>query len=216
MLPAAGPIFPDSARNNVDFPAPLGLTSGSYIEQMIVQSGATGAGGSVWPVVVPAAYCIQYQNVGKAHITGAEIEGMYDAGAYFVGFAGSYIRGKNLENGQPLLKIVPHQFTTTVGARFLDRKLTVALRWQAVDSKQLDELPVGTSIVAPTWSYNLVNLYAGYQPHEDVLMFFGIDNLLSEFYARYLDQSIVSATTIQSYSPGITYKASMKVRFGMM
>ena len=83
----------------------------------------------------PSPFCFQYRNIPSARIEGWEFDTNYDAGSFFLGFAGSHVRGRNLITGVPLLKIPPDQYATTVGARFLDRKLTVAVRWLAVNAK---------------------------------------------------------------------------------
>src|SRR5919108_3412938 len=76
--------------------------------------------------------------------------------------------------------IPPDQITTTLGARFLDRRLTVSVRWQAVAGKNSNDIPPGPEAPAgatqgppwayfPTASFNLVNLYLGYQINPDAL-----------------------------------------------
>jgi hemoglobin/transferrin/lactoferrin receptor protein len=119
----------------------------------------------------------------------------------------------------PLAKVSPDQLTTTVGARFLDRKLTVAVRWQAVAAKPLSDIPVsnGQPVFPPTAAYNLVNLYAGYAFNPDVMAGFSIENVLNQEYARYLSaipNPTGSGSPIALPSPGITFKGSLTVRFG--
>jgi hemoglobin/transferrin/lactoferrin receptor protein len=163
--------------------------------------------------------CVQYQNVPSARIRGVELESNYDAGTWFLGMAGSLQEGDNLTKNQPLLKIYPAQLATTVGARFWDRKVTAAVRWLAVASKDADDIPPGTATALPTGGFNLVNLYLDYRPNEDTILAFGIDNLFNEFYTRYLDVRTLSvgpppALQIPTPGPGITFKGSLKVRFG--
>ena len=44
---------------------------------------------------------------------------------------------------------------------------------------------------------------------------FGIDNLFNEYYVKYLDlRTQGSNNLVPSPSPGITFKGSLKVRFG--
>ena len=54
--------------------------------------------------------------------------------------------------GQPAHYVRTDQLTTTVGARFLDRKLTVAVHWQAVAAKPLSEILIsnGEPMLPPT------------------------------------------------------------------
>jgi hemoglobin/transferrin/lactoferrin receptor protein len=164
--------------------------------------------------------CIQYQNVTQARLEGYEIESNYDAGLWFAGFNFSHVRGKNVLTGVPLSKIPPDMATTTLGARFFDRKLTLAVRWQAVSEKPLADIPFssGIPIFPPTGSYNLVNLYAGYDVNPDLQYSLAVENVLDEQYSRYLssfpDPRGGSRPPIAMPSPGLTVKGAIKVRFG--
>jgi hypothetical protein len=115
-------------------------------------------------------FCEQYQNIPTAWIEGIELETNYDAGFWFAGVAGSHLRGRDVSNNLPLGTIPPDQVTTTLGARFLDRRLTVSVRWQAVAAKNPDDIPPGPEAPAgatqgppyayyPTAAFNLINLY---------------------------------------------------------
>jgi hemoglobin/transferrin/lactoferrin receptor protein len=111
---------------------------------------------------------------------------------------------------------------TTLGARFLDRKLTLAVRWQWVDAKPLSQIPFSdgtppTPVFPATESYNVVNLYAGYQPNPGVLASLSIENLFNEQYARYMTaypSPTGTGTPIAFPQPGLTVKGSLKVQFG--
>jgi hemoglobin/transferrin/lactoferrin receptor protein len=167
----------------------------------------------------PSPFCLQYRNIPSARIEGWEFDTNYDAGTFFLGFAGSHVRGRNLITGVPLLKIPPDQYATTVGARFFDRKLTVAVRWLAVNAKLAQDIPNSTAIsgnpdLPPTSSYNLVNLYAGYQPTPDVTWALSVDNLLNVQYAPYLNAYASGNGVLPFPSPGITVKGSLAVRLG--
>jgi hemoglobin/transferrin/lactoferrin receptor protein len=159
-------------------------------------------------------FCQQYQNIPSARIRGAEIESHYDAGSWFLGVAANTQKGEDLTTNQPLLKIYPAQVATTVGARFWERKVTMAVRWLAVAAKEAKDIPVGAN-ANPTDAFNVVNLYLDYRPTEDVILAFGIDNLFDEYYVKYLDlRTQGSNGRVPSPSPGITFKGSLKVRFG--
>ena len=169
------------------------------------------------PPIAPG-FCEQYENVANARLQGAEFEMMYDAGLWYAGLAGSHVRGHNLETGQPLAKVAPDSLTTTIGARFLDRRLSVALRWQAVAAKRADDIPrdsTGDLVFPATESYNLINVYVGYQITPGALAAFSVENLLNEQYSKYMTaypnellQQIVAFP-----QPGITFKGSLKIRF---
>jgi hemoglobin/transferrin/lactoferrin receptor protein len=186
-----------------------------FIELAVVGFGQPGVGGRT--CLSPAFFCVQYQNVPSARIRGVEFEGMYDAGSWFLGLAGSKLDGDNLAAGVPLLKIPPAQIATTLGARFYDRKVTVAMRWLAVAAKNAEDIPPGSTggpSLPPTEAYNLVNLYIDYRPTEDVVAGFAIENVFNEQYARYLDVATQGSRVVASPGPGITFKGSVKIRFG--
>ncbi|MBN8958515.1 MAG: TonB-dependent hemoglobin/transferrin/lactoferrin family receptor [Rhizobiales bacterium] len=152
---------------------------------------------------------IQYRNVANARIEGVEGEATYDAGDWFAGVSGQHIRGRNVATDQPLLKIQPDQVAGTLGVRFLDRKLTMSVRYAHVWAKPASDIPDndgdGLPDIPATRAYNLVKLYIGYEPTPDILASFTVDNLLNEQYMRYLDYLP---------APGITYKGSLRIRFG--
>jgi hemoglobin/transferrin/lactoferrin receptor protein len=197
-------------RNDVD----------DFIELTAVPFGQT-SGGFTCPVA--RFGCQQYKNIPGARLEGAEFEMTYDAGSWFGGLAGSHVSGRNIATGAPLAKIAPDSVTGTLGARFLDRKLTVAVRWQWVDAKPLSEIPttvsagVATPVFPPTDAYNLINLYAGYDINPDVQTLFSVENLLNVDYARYLSafpNPSGSGAPIAMPSPGITFRGALKIRFG--
>jgi len=159
-----------------------------------------------------------------------EFETYYDAGSWFAGLAGTHgAWGRDVTNNLPLATIPPDQVTTTLGARFLDRKLTVAVRWQAVAAKNANDIPPGPEAAPgatqgppyayyPTSAYNLINLYVGYQINPDTLASLSVENLLNQQYSRYLDVSPspghgANSTPLPFYSPGVTIKGSLTVRF---
>lgn len=152
---------------------------------------------------------IQYRNVANARLEGFEGEATYDAGAWFAGLSGQHIRGRNVDNNQPLLKVQPDQVAGTLGVRMLEQKLTMSVRWAYVFAKPASDIPDsdgnGRPDIPATKAFNLVKLYIGYEPTPDILASFTVDNLLNEQYMRYLDYLP---------SPGITYKGSLRVRFG--
>ena len=184
-----------------------------FIEQTSVPSGGMGQNGVICTGPFPFG-CVQYQNVPSARIRGAEFESMYDAGTWFLGVAASTQKGEDLTKNRPLVKIYPAQALTTVGARFWDRKVTVAVRWLAVAAKEASDIPPGVTAL-PTDAFNVVNLYLDYRPNEDTILALGIDNLFNEYYVKYLDlRTQGSNNLVPSPSPGITFKGSLKVRFG--
>ncbi|WP_371344748.1 TonB-dependent hemoglobin/transferrin/lactoferrin family receptor [Ancylobacter sp. IITR112] len=149
----------------------------------------------------------QYQNVQEARLKGFEFEATYDARKWFLGLAGQISEGEvtsGIYAGQPLSSVQPDQVTTTLGFRFLDEKLTVAVRWTAVAAVTASDLPAN-SVFEPTDSFNLVSVYAGYQPNENMLWRLSVENLLDEQYTQY-ENFLPSA--------GLTVKGALTVRFG--
>ncbi|MBS0534009.1 MAG: TonB-dependent hemoglobin/transferrin/lactoferrin family receptor [Proteobacteria bacterium] len=157
----------------------------------------------------------QYQNIPSARIRGLEMEASYDAGGWFMGVNGTLQKGENTQTGVGLASIQPARLTTSGGVRLLDRKLTLSAQWSAVAAN--NDVPAG---YIPSTSYNLVNLYATYQPTKDVTVNLGIDNVFNEYYRPYAVPGSSTDGTTQndilwtSAGPGITYKAALKVHFG--
>lgn len=185
----------------------------NYIE--LVEFGAST--GTICPIPGRPTTCFpydwgvpgyaQYQNVQEARLKGFEFEGTYDARKWFVGLAGQISEGEvtsGIYAGQPLSSIQPDQVTATLGFRFLEEKLTVAVRWTAVAAVTASDLPAN-SVFEPTDSFNLVSVYAGYQPSENILWRLSVENLLNEQYTQY-ENFLPSA--------GLTVKGALTVRFG--
>jgi hemoglobin/transferrin/lactoferrin receptor protein len=154
---------------------------------------------------------VQYQNVANARIEGVELESTYDAGTWFAGLAGSWMKGVNMATGEHLSSVPGHKIVTTLGVRLLDQKVTAAVRWASVGAQS------GlSSTFVPATSYNLVNIFLGYQPTPDILASFTIDNLLDVYYLPYatLKSTDGTDTALAGSAPGRTYKASLRIRFG--
>ena len=148
--------------------------------------------------------CYQYQNVANARLEGFELESMYDTGMWFAGVNVTVSQGKDTETDEPLVSVMPNNVATTIGARFFDKKLTLALRWQWVAAKTEEDLPSNTAVL-PSPSFNLVNVYMGYEANEWTTASFSVENLLNEQYTQY-QQFIPSA--------GLTFKAGLRVKLG--
>ncbi len=161
----------------------------------------------------------QYQNIQKAHIQGFEAETMYDAGAWFTGMSGSIIRGYNDVTNVGLASIPGDKITTTGGVRSADRKATIGATVVVVK----ENMNVPTTY-RPSTAYELVNLFFNYQPVEDVVLGFGVDNLLNRYYRPYAipttQGSDPGATQNDvlwtSPPPGLVLKGSLRVHFAHM
>jgi hemoglobin/transferrin/lactoferrin receptor protein len=167
--------------------------------QEVFSPTSTGAPPSACPPT-PFGYsdCYQYVNIGKARIQGVEMEFNYDAGRWFAGVSGQIIRGKNLDDGQPVATIPPDQVSFLLGARSADRKWTAAMRWTPLAAKPLSQIPLeaGDSGLVPVFdpapAYSLVNVYLGYQPVPNVVAAVSVENLLKMDYTKYMCCSTAS------------------------
>ncbi|MEY9417309.1 hemoglobin/transferrin/lactoferrin receptor protein [Bradyrhizobium japonicum] len=157
---------------------------------------------------------LQYQNVASARIQGVEAEAMYDANTWFFGLSGSYQNGKNLQTGFGLYSVPPQKVTTTAGVRLLDRTLILSVMWTSVIANT-DIPPTYT----PATSYDLVNLYAQYQPRPDLTLNFSVENLLNQYYRPYAIPVGSTGDTQNdvkwaSAGPGLVVKGGLKYHFG--
>jgi hemoglobin/transferrin/lactoferrin receptor protein len=157
----------------------------------------------------------QYQNIANARIQGFEAETMYDAGNWFVGVAGHYIQGKNVQTNIGLATITPRKVVTTGGVRLLDRTLILSAQWASYGAN--NDVPTG---YVPSTGYELVNLYMTYAATKDIVFSASIDNLLNQYYRPYaIPGSSTDGTTQNdvlwtSAGAGRVYKAGLKIHFG--
>jgi hemoglobin/transferrin/lactoferrin receptor protein len=157
---------------------------------------------------------LQYQNVASARIQGFEAETMYDAGLWYVGLAGSYQNGKNLQTGFGLYSVPPQKITTTAGIRLLDRTLILSMMWTSAMANT--DIP---RTYTPATSYDLVNLYLQYQPTRDLTFNLSVENLLNQYYRPYAIPIGSSGDTQNdvkwaSAGAGIVFKGGLRYHFG--
>lgn len=157
----------------------------------------------------------QYQNIANARIQGFEAETMYDAGDWFIGVAGHYIQGKNVQTNIGLATITPRKVVKAGGVRLLDRTLILSAQWASYGANK--DVPTG---YVPSTGYELVNLYMTYAATKDIVFSASIDNLLNQYYRPYaIPGSSTDGTTQNdvlwtSAGAGRVYKAGMKIHFG--
>ncbi|MBR1133396.1 TonB-dependent hemoglobin/transferrin/lactoferrin family receptor [Bradyrhizobium iriomotense] len=171
------------------------------------------------PVPVPPfgsfSQYYQYQNIAQARIEGFEAETMYDAGDWFIGVAGHYIKGKNVQTNIGLATITPTKVVTTGGVRLLDRTLILSAQWASYGPN--NDVPAN---YIPSTGYDLINLYLTYNATRDIVFTASIDNLLNQYYRPYAIPGSSTDGTSQndvlwtSPGPGRVYKAGMKIHFG--
>lgn len=135
-----------------------------------------------------------YANLPSARIRGVEVEGKYDAGRWFADASAALLDSVNNDTGDPLLSVLPFQAYASIGARFLDDRLTIApnVRFFSASSD-------GTSYAG----YQLLGLNVSYQPNENTTASLVLDNILNEQYTPLLSNN---------YGAGFTAKASLKVK----
>jgi hemoglobin/transferrin/lactoferrin receptor protein len=142
--------------------------------------------------------CYGYVNVAKARIKGVEFEGTYDAGGWFLGASTTVLDGKDVDTDEDLYSVLPAQVMVTAGARFFDRKLTIAPNWRYVKPGDDDD--------DATDPYNLFGIAVAYRPNERTTATLVVDNLFDEQYTPYL-QNLPGA--------GITVKGALEVKLGV-
>ncbi|TWB49780.1 TonB-dependent hemoglobin/transferrin/lactoferrin family receptor [Bradyrhizobium sacchari] len=157
---------------------------------------------------------LQYQNVASARIQGFEAEAMYDANTWFFGLSGTYQNGKNLQTGFGLYSVPPQKVTTTAGVRLLDRTLILSVMWTSAIANY--DIPPSYT---PATSYDLVNLYAQYQPRPDLTLNFSVENLLNQYYRPYAIPVGSTGDTQNdvkwaSAGAGLVVKGGLKYHFG--
>ncbi len=140
---------------------------------------------------------MQYQNIAKARLQGAEIEAAYDWGRGFVTVAGTIIEGENETTGDPLNSVTPNRLSTTLGFRLLDDKLTLGTRLTFVDDSE-------KNVTNPTKGYGLVDLFASYRYDENISGDITIQNVFDRQYIQYQNSQA---------SPGLTAKFGLTVKF---
>lgn len=171
----------------------------------------TGPPGSPTITVLPF---LQYQNIAQARIQGFEAETMYDANSWFVGVAGTYQDGKNVQTGVGLYSIPPHKVTTTAGVRLFENRLILSALWTSAFANK----SIPTTYLAGT-SYDLVNLYLAFKPTQDLTLNLSVENILDQYYRPYAIPVGSTGDTQNdvkwaSAGAGIVFKGGLRYHFG--
>jgi hemoglobin/transferrin/lactoferrin receptor protein len=157
---------------------------------------------------------LQYQNIAQARIQGFEAETMYDAITWFVGVAGSFQTGKNVQTGFGLYSIPPQKVTTTAGVRLFENKLILSVMWTAATANT--DIP---ATYLPATSFDLVNLYLAYRPTQDLTLNLSVENVLNQYYRPYAIPVGSTGDTQNdvkwaSAGAGIVFKGGLRYHFG--
>ncbi len=176
-----------------------------YIDQVFTEGPTAGI------VVLPSSFIpvftddtFQYQNVRNATLEGIEIEGFYDARAWFVGLGAHRIRGTNDDTGEGLYSVPADQVTLTFGIRSLQERLIAGARTRFV-AEQDRFVEAGTAAHQHAEAYAILDLFAQYQVDDVTTVNFNIDNVFDETYRQHLDQY---------NSPGLNARVALTMRLG--
>lgn len=183
-----------------------------------------------WPVSGGGVFV---NTLGKTKTSGFELSLNYDAGNWYAGLSGSTIRYSKIgkmrkdtaspyyleefrgRSGGNFRHPFPSQQKAQIqlGFRALDKKLDAGIIYQYIGSissydDQKSSLGSGTS---PWTNYDLINLYASYEPIQDLKLRLGVNNLMDRQYALPLSSNIDNASIIPG--PGRTVMATFEYKF---
>jgi len=187
----------------------------NYIGLVYLSPFVPGSGCPFVPLPWAIPICAQYQNIDKVEIEGFELEALYDTGWMFTGVQLASIQGQDMSGGTPtpLWSIPPNQVTGRLGFRALDQKLVFGAEAQMV--MPYDNLafvpgaPFRPSIID---GYTLVNLFASYEPNDNLRFDIRLENLFDTTYGNYLN--VASGSPI--FQPGFNAKFAATLRFGVV
>lgn len=134
----------------------------------------------------------QYVNYPSVLINGAEFEGAYDAGKWFLQASATLLDSEDKSTGDRLDTVLPFQSYASVGLRFLENKLTVAPNWKYFSGND-----------AGYAAYSLFGLNVSYEPDANTTWTLALDNILNTQYTAFLSNNP---------GAGFTAKASLKVK----
>lgn len=183
-----------------------------------------------WPVNGGGVFV---NTLGKTKTSGFELSLNYDTGNWYAGLSGSTIRYSKIgrmrkDTTSPyytdefmgnIATDFRHPFPSQqkaqiqLGFRALDKKLDAGIIYQyvgSIDSFDAQRQTTGAGR-APWTSYNLVNLYASYEPIQDLKLRLGVNNLMDRQYALPLSSNIDNDSIIPG--PGRTVMATFEYKF---
>jgi len=186
-----------------------------YIGLTYLSPFVPGSGCYYVPLPWSIPICAQYQNIDQVKIQGFEFEAVYDTGWMFAGLQGAAIQGKDLSTvpSSPLSTIPPDQITGRLGFRVLDEKLVFGGEIQKVmPYRSLSFVPGASFLPSIQEGYELVNLFASYEPNDNLRFDMRIENLFDVTYGNYLNVAAGSPIL----EPGFNAKFSATLRFGVV
>ncbi len=186
-----------------------------YIGLVYLSPFVPGSGCPFIPLPWAIPICAQYQNIDKVEIQGFELEALYDTGWMFTSVQLATIRGEDKSGGvpTPLWSIPPNQVTGRIGFRALDQKLVFGGEVQKVMAyDDLAFVPAAPYLPSIIDGYTLVNLFASYEPNDNLRFDVRLENLFDTDYGNYLN--VASGSPI--LQPGFNAKFAATLRFGVV
>lgn len=185
-----------------------------FIDQVSFGPPATFPAGPPPTPPITVLPFLQYQNIAAARIQGFEAETMYDAVTWFIGVAGTFQTGKNVQTDVGLYTIPPQKITTTAGVRLFENRLILSVLWTSAKSNT--DIPRS---YLPGTSFDLVNLYLAFRPTQDLTLNLSVENVLNQYYRPYATPVGTSGDTqndakCASAAAGIVFKGGLKYHFG--
>lgn len=151
------------------------------IENYIV--GSMTAGGGFYFDNVP----------GTSKVQGIELQAAYDAGGYFGSLSYTHTESKlpSQVNGFGAQSYLPEDiFSATVGARFLDQRLTVGTRAYLVSESYIGDVNASLyGLPAYQSGYGLVDLFANYKLENGLEFSANVSNVFDKTYTPALSTS---------------------------
>jgi hemoglobin/transferrin/lactoferrin receptor protein len=164
--------------------------------------------------LTPASAAYFANNPGTSTVTGFELQGGYDAGAFFASLAYTHT-STDLPaqiNGFGAQSYLPDDiFTTTFGTRLLDdHSLTLGGRLYAVSQSYVGTVNVSAGQSAYQPGYQLVDLFANYKLENGLELGANISNVFNVAYTPALS---TTPTTQGVTGRGRTVELTAKARF---
>lgn len=122
---------------------------------------------------------------GTSTVQGVEIQAAYDAGFIFGSLAYTHTDSElpSQVNGFGAQSYVPENvFTATIGARFLEQRLTVGARAYLVSESYVGTVNVGAGVSPYEPGYELVDLFANYKFDSGLEISANVANLFDKAY----------------------------------
>lgn len=122
---------------------------------------------------------------GTSTVQGVEVQAAYDAGSFFGSLAYTHTHSElpSQINGFGAQSYVPDNvFTATVGARFLEQRLTVGARGYLVSESYVGEDNVGPGVSPYEPGYELVDLFANYKFENGIELSANVSNVFDTAY----------------------------------